>query len=104
MTLLPLSSIPDSAKLFSVWSIEKEKGSGSIITSTGKLNIRPISLFETYYKLIERIIQSRLQAALSAGNVLDTNQFGFTPGKGVDDLLLIFNFLMEDSKQFSKEI
>jgi hypothetical protein len=49
--LMPLINIcladedlPPSAKLFAVWAIEKVPGAGSIITSSGKLNIRPITL------------------------------------------------------------
>ena len=57
--------LPLSAKLFVVlWAIEKVAGAGSIITtSSWKLNIRPITLLESIFKLIEVIMHSRLQKA-----------------------------------------
>ena len=96
--------IPPELKSFHVWAIEKEPGVGSILSMTGKLNIRPISLFETTYKLIERIIQHRLLKALRTNNTMCDLQFGFTPQKGVDDLLLIYQFLLEDCSQYKKDI
>ena len=69
--LLPLlnacltnEDMPGSAKLFAIWAIEKYIGAGAIITSTGKLNIRPIVLLEPAFKLLEAVIQSRLSRAL----------------------------------------
>ena len=51
--LLPLvnhclltQTVPDSAKQFMVWCIEKKPGTGAIIHPTDKLQLRPISLFE----------------------------------------------------------
>jgi hypothetical protein len=60
---LALEDIPGSLKLFAIWAIEKHIGAGAIITSAGKLNIRPIVLLEPSYKLIEAIIESRIYPA-----------------------------------------
>ena len=54
---LALEDIPGSLKLFAIWAIKKHIGAGAIITSAGKLNIRPIVLLEPSYKLIEAIIE-----------------------------------------------
>ena len=43
-------------KGFNAWSLEKEADTGSILELEGKLNIRPISLFESIIKIFERIL------------------------------------------------
>ena len=96
--------LPPSAKLFAVWAIEKVPGAGSIITSSGKLNIRPITLLEPTFKLIEAIIHSRLQKAMSKAGALNPNHYGFTHGTGSDDLMMEESMLCEDANQHRKEI
>ena len=109
--LLPLvndcladEDLPPTAKLFAVWAIEKVPGAGSIITSSGKLNIRPITLLEPIFKLIEAIIHSRLQKAMTKAGALNPNHYGFTHGTGADDLMLEESMIFEDANQHRKEI
>ena len=83
-----LEVMPPTAEVFAIWATEKYKGSGSIITSAGKLNIRPIVLLELIYKLQEEIIHSRLSLAMDKAGVPDPSQYGFSKGVGADDLLL----------------
>ena len=101
---LETATIPPDMKKFHVWAIEKKKGEGTIVQMEGKLNIRPISLFEVTYKLLELVIKSRVHKALLKNNDLDRAQYGFTPGVGVDDPLLTYLFLMEDAKHNNKPI
>jgi hypothetical protein len=99
-----LEDMPPTAKLFAIWAIEKYKGSGSIITSAGKLNIRPIVLLEPIYKLQEAIIHSRLSRAMDKAGVLDPSQYGFSKDVGADDLLLTEAQVMEHAHQHKREI
>ena len=101
---LALEDIPGSLKLFAIWAIEKHIGAGAIITSAGKLNIRPIVLLEPSYKLIEAIIESRTSRALSDSSSLDPSQYGFTHNTGADDLLITTCMVYEDAHQHNKEI
>ena len=94
--------LPSTAKAFSIWAIEKTPGEGTILNMEGKINIRPISLFEVFSKLFEILIHKRIQYALH--DTLDKNQYGFTKHVGVDDLLLTYNFIMEDAHNNTKEI
>ena len=109
--LLPLinqclsqEDLPPTAKKFAVWAIEKLIGAGSIITSKGKLNIRPITLLEPVFKLIEAIILSRLQGAMDKAGVLNRNQYGFTRDVGADDLMITDALIFEDAHQHGKEL
>ena len=96
--------IPDYTKPFNVWCTEKTPNTGSIIHPTNKLNVRPISLLEVSAKLIEAVINSRLQAVMLRHNKLSPIQYGFTPGKRVTDALLIYSFLFEDAKDTGKDL
>ena len=100
---LEQDDIPPTGKLFAVWAIEKIPGAGSIITSTGKLNIRPITLLEPIFKLIESIIHTRLSRAMTKAGALNPNHYGFTQGKGADDLMLEESMVFEDAHQHHKE-
>ena len=95
--------IPPTGKLFAVWAIEKIHVAGSIITATGKLNIRPITLLEPTFKLIESIIHNRLTRAMSKTGALNPNQNGFTHETGVDDLMPEESMVFEDAHQHNKE-
>jgi hypothetical protein len=66
---------PSGGKLFAVWAIEKVPGAGSIITSTRKLNIRPITLLEPIFKLIENIIHTPLSKAMTLAGALNPNHY-----------------------------
>jgi hypothetical protein len=82
--LLPLvnhcltnQTLPTSQKTFLVWCIEKAAGTGSIVHPTEKLQLRPISLFEVYTKLIEATINKRLMRVCHQHGVLHPSQHGF---------------------------
>ena len=49
--ILVTGSISPTMKGFNIWALEKEENTGSILELEGKLNVRPISLFETSIKL-----------------------------------------------------
>ena len=97
-------NLPSLTKKFQVWATEKQPGAGSILKLTGKINVRPISLFEVLYKLLELLIKRRLNVILTKHNIIDKNQYGFTKNVGVDDLLMTYNFIMEGAFHSQKEI
>ena len=101
---LALEDIPHSLKLFATWAIEKHLGAGAIITSAGKINIRPIVQLKPSYKLTEAIVESRKSRALSNTNLLDPSQYGFTHNTSADDLLISTCMIYEDTHQHNKEI
>ena len=96
--------LPVITKKFQVWATEKQPGAGSILKLTGKINVRPISLFEVLYKLLELILKRRLSTILTHHNVIDKNQYGFTKNVGVDDLLITYNLILEGAFHTRKEI
>ena len=96
--------LPDSVKRFLVWCLEKKPGMGSIVHPTDKLQLRPISLFEIFSKLIEFIINRRLMSVIHQHNLLHNTQHGFRPESDVTDAMLTYNFLMEDAKSTQREI
>ena len=96
--------LPDSVKRFLVWCLEKKPGMGSIIHPTDKLQLRPISLFEIFSKLIEFIINRRLMSIIHQHNLLHNTQHGFRPESDVTDAMLTYSFLMEDAKSTKREI
>lgn len=53
------------------------------------LNYRPVSLTSVSCKILERLIVKELHTYLETNSLLDDNQFGFLPGKSVEDQLLI---------------
>jgi hypothetical protein len=82
----------------------KKPGMGSIVHPTDKLQLRPISLFEIFLKLIEFIINRRLMSVIHQHNLLHNTQHGFRPESDVTDAKLTYNFLMEDAKSTQREI
>ena len=62
------------------------------IVKTGKSllsvnNYRPISLLEVPGKIIERVLLSRLNKFLFDNNLINSNQYGFIPGRGTQTAL-----------------
>ena len=100
--ILITGSISPTMKGFNIWALEKEANTGSILALEGKLNVRPISLFETSIKILERILCYRLWRVLLTHNLVDTSQFGFIPKGRVDDALLAYLFILEDVHQHKK--
>ena len=96
--------VPTTLKGFNVWGTEKTLNSGSIITMTGKLNIRPISLFEILVKLLETILAHRLQQIMETEKTLHESQFGFIRRKSVEHAMMLYTFLFEDARQYNKEL
>ena len=72
--ILLTGNISPTLKGFNVWALEKEINTGSILELEGKLNIRPISLFESIIKILERILCYRLWKVLLAHNLIDKAQ------------------------------
>ena len=103
-TILRTHHTPTILKCFQVWPTEKEPNSGSIITVAGKINVRPISLYETLAKLLETIITYRLHHIMDKHNTLHHSQNGFRLHKSVEDTLLMYTFLFEDAHQHKKEL
>ena len=109
--LLPLvnhcltnQTLPASQKTFLVWCIEKEAGTGSIVHPTDKLQLRPISLFEVYTKLIEATINKRLMRICHQHDVLHPSQHGFRSDSDTTEAMLTYALLMEDAKSTKREI
>ena len=50
-------------------------------------NYRPISLLDTHGKLLDKIVNRRLQARLQFNNALNPRQHGFTPKRGTHTAL-----------------
>ena len=98
--ILLTGNISPTLKGFNVWALEKEANTGSILELEGKLNIRPIALFESIIKILERILCYRLWKVLLAHNLIDKAQFGFIPKGRVDDALLAYLFILEDAHQY----
>ena len=101
---LVTGDIPDYTKPFNVWCTEKAPNTGSIMHPTNKLNVRPISLLEVSAKLVEAVVNSRLQSVMLRHNKLSPIQYGFTPGRKVTDALLIYSFLFEDAKDTGNDL
>ena len=97
--ILLTGNISPTLKGFNVWALEKEANTGSILELEGKLNIRPIALFESIIKILERILCYRLWKVLLTHNLIDKSQFGFIPKGRVDDALLAYLFILEDVHQ-----
>ena len=53
------------SKMFNVWCIEKTQGVGTIMHPTNKLDVRPISLFEVSFKLMETVLATRINDAMA---------------------------------------
>ena len=48
------------------------------------VNYRPITLLEIPGKILERIVNNRLQRFLEENEILNKNQYGFRAGRGTD--------------------
>ena len=101
---LSTGTVPRNVKDFQVWATEKIQGEGALLTHMGKINVRPIALFEVAYKIIESVIQRRLQGIITHHGKLHHSQYGFTPHKGVDDLLIIYRLILEDAHHRNQEL
>jgi hypothetical protein len=64
--ILFTGSISPTMKGFNIWALEKMANTWSILELEGKLNVRPISLFESTIKKLERILCLRLWKVLLA--------------------------------------
>lgn len=95
-------SLSSIMKGVNIWALENEANTGSILQLEGKLNVRPISLFEASVKILERILCYRLWKVLLAHNLVDISQFGFIPKGKVDDALLAYLFILDDVHQNKK--
>ena len=93
---------PSYLKRFYVWCIEKVKGVGPIMHPTKKLDVRPISLYEISYKLVETILAERISAATNPK--LHPAQHAFNSLRSVVDAITTYTLVMEDANQFHKEI
>ena len=93
---------PDWSKKFNVWCIEKTQGVGTIMHPTNKLDVRPISLFEVSFKLVETILATRINDAIASK--LHPAQHAFNSFRSVVDAIVTYTLVMEDSNQFHKQI
>ena len=93
---------PKYSKNLNVWCLEKTQGVGSIMHPTNKLDVRPLSLFEVSYKLVEHILAKRITDVMEAK--LHPAQHAFTSLRSVTDAVFAYTFMMEDAKQYKKEI
>jgi hypothetical protein len=57
---------------------------------------RPISLIDVGGKVLEKILINRIVYYLNKNNVMNKNQFGFTPGKGTTDAILAVKEFIEE--------
>ena len=93
---------PVFTKNFNVWLIEKTKGVGPILHPTNKLDVRPISLFEVSFKLVETILATRINDAIAPK--LNPAQHAFLAIRSVVDAIVTYTMIMEDAHQYHKEI
>jgi hypothetical protein len=57
---------------------------------------RPISLINVGGKVLEKILINRIMHYLNKNNLMNKNQFGFTPGKGTTDAILAVKDFIEE--------
>jgi hypothetical protein len=69
---------------------------------TKKLDVRPISLYEISYKLVETILAERISAVTNPK--LHPAQHAFNSLRSVVDAITTYTLVMEDANQFHKEI
>jgi hypothetical protein len=60
---------------------------------------RPISLINVGGKVLEKILINRIMHYLNKNNLMNKNQFGFTPGKGTTDAILAVKDFIEEGLQ-----
>ena len=101
-TCIENKNTPMFTKLFNVWCIEKTKGVGPIMHPTNKLDVRPISLFEVSFKLMETVLATRINDAMTPK--LHPAQHAFNALRSVVDAIVTYTLVMEDVKQSKKEI
>jgi hypothetical protein len=75
-----------------------------IIHPTDKLQLRPISLFEVYTKLLEATINKRLTRVCHQHDILHPSQHGYMPDSDTTEAMLKYAFLMEDTKSTKQKI
>jgi hypothetical protein len=93
---------PMFTKMLNVWCIEKTQGVGPILHPTNKLDVRPISLFEVSFKLMETVLATRISNAMTPR--LHPAQHAFNALRSVVDAIFTYTLIMEDAKQSKKEI
>ena len=93
---------PMFTKMFNVWCIEKTQGVGPILHPTNKLDVRPISLFEVSFKLMETVLATRISNAMTPR--LHPAQHAFNALRSVVDAIVTYTLIMEDAKQSKQEI
>jgi hypothetical protein len=69
---------------------------------TNKLNVRPISLFEVSFKLMETVLATRINDAMAPK--LHPAQHAFNALCSVVDAIITYTLIMEDVNQSKKEI
>ena len=67
-------------------------------------NYRPISLLPIIFKVLERIIHSRLMKFLTANKLLSSKQFGFRAGSSTRDALLSVTNDWHGALELSKQL
>ena len=93
---------PMFTKQFNVWLLEKTQGVGPIMHPTNKLDVRPISLFEISFKLVETVLASRINDAMA--KKLHPAQHAFNSLRSVVDAIVTYTMVMEDAHQTKQEI
>jgi hypothetical protein len=86
---------PMFTKMFNIWCIEKTQGVGPILHPTNKLDVRPISLFEVSFKLMETVLATRISNAMTPK--LHPAQHVFNALRVVD-AIVTYTLIMEERK------
>jgi hypothetical protein len=69
---------------------------------TNKLDVRPISLFEISFKLVETVLATRINDAMA--KKLHPAQHAFNSLRSVVDAIVTYTMVMEDAHQTKQEI
>ena len=93
-----LQKFPDSYKLSNVIPIHKKD------SKTNPKNYRPISLNSIQGKLMEKIINKKLNEYLILNNVISPFQSGFQRGDSTVNQLLLMNHEFSKALRENKEI
>lgn len=65
---------------------------------------RPISLLDTSYKTLSAIIHSRLSKHIRDNWIIHKSQSGYMKGQSTANNIITLNNILEDAKQFNKQI
>jgi hypothetical protein len=84
--------LPPSMNSATIKLIYKEKGSRS-----SPSNYRPISLLQTDFKIIAKVIATRIKPLLP--QIIGDDQYGFVPGRHIDDPIRTCQLLVEYLKR-----